>query len=71
MISSYRHLGTRIGIGLNHLPEIKARCGQAFAIYRKFRKQIFQKQAVELGEKNISLQEYGALRAGVQQWHVE
>lgn len=51
MIASYKHLGTRIGIGLNHLPEIKARCGQAFAIYRKFRKQLFQNKLLSLGKR--------------------
>ena len=54
MIATYRHLGTRISIGLHHKPELKARCGQAGAIYRKFRKQLFQNKLLSL-QKRIYL----------------
>lgn len=51
MTASYRHLGTRIHIGLKHLLEIKCRLGQASAIYKKYRRQTFQNRLLSLNKR--------------------
>ena len=73
---TYRHLGSRVHISLKLLPEIKARCGQAWQVYRKHRKQIFQNPRISLpkrlflfGSMVMSILEYnvgtwGRLSAG-------
>ncbi len=48
---TYRHLGSRIHISLKLLPEIKARCGQAWQVYRKHRKQVFQNPRISLQKR--------------------
>ena len=76
LVHTYRHLGSRVHISLKLLPEIKARCGQAWQVYRKHRKQIFQNSRISLrkrlflfGSMVMSILEYnvgtwGRLSAG-------
>ena len=51
LVHTYRHLGTRIHIGLKMMPELKARCGQAGATFRKYRRQIFQNARISLRKR--------------------
>ena len=51
LVHTYRHLGTRMHIGQKMLPELKARCGQAGATFRKYRRQIFQNARISLRKR--------------------
>ena len=42
LVHTYKHLGTRMHISLKMLSEVKARCGQAWQLYRKHRRQVYQ-----------------------------
>ena len=48
LIPQYKHLGTRIHVGNRTMNEIKARMGQAWTVYRRFRRQIFQNKLLSL-----------------------
>ena len=48
LVSVYKHLGTRVQVGLRHMAEIRARFGQASTTYRKYRRQIFQNKLLSL-----------------------
>ena len=51
IVHTYRHLGTKIHVSQKNLPEIKARCGQAGAVFRKYRKQVFQNPRISLDRR--------------------
>ena len=51
LVPQYRHLGTRIHVGRRLMTEIKARMGQAWTIYRKYRRQIFQNPRLGLKKR--------------------
>ena len=42
LVAQYKHLGTRIDVSLKHRREIQARMGQAHAVFKKYRRQLFQ-----------------------------
>ena len=51
LVHTYRHLGTRVHIGQKMFPEIKARCGQAGATFRKYKKQLFKNPRISLHKR--------------------
>lgn len=48
LIHVYKHLGTRVQVGLRYMAEIRARFGQASVTYKKYRRQIFQNRLLPL-----------------------
>ena len=54
IVHTYRHLGTKMHVSQKVLPEIKARCGQAGAVFRKHKKQIFQNPRISM-ERRVYL----------------
>ena len=44
----YKHLGSQLHVSLKQMPEVKARVGQAFQIYSKYRRSVFQNAQISL-----------------------
>ena len=51
LITTYKHLGSRVHMALRPMAEIKARFGQAASVYRKYRRQVFQNKLLSLSKR--------------------
>ena len=51
IVPTYRHLGTRVDVTVRHRVDLRARLGQAHAVYRKYRRVVFQNRQLSRSKR--------------------